>query len=105
MSVSKPLSKHNCFKNSEGKFERKPQRPKRGQHLLVVGLGRYKWYQSQTRGDVPARRLGFEGVDTRGCASKDAGPRMGWIVRSHTLEQTRFNILNGLNDAGCFIDA
>ncbi|KAG7022234.1 Auxin efflux carrier component 8, partial [Cucurbita argyrosperma subsp. argyrosperma] len=31
------------------------------QYLLVVGLGRYKWYQSPTLGDVPVRRLFPEG--------------------------------------------
>ena len=41
-----------------GSPKRKAQR---GQYLLVVGLGRYKWYQSQTLGDVPARRLSPEG--------------------------------------------
>ena len=29
----------------------------RGQYLLTIDLGRYKWYQSQTPCDVPARRL------------------------------------------------
>ena len=29
----------------------------RGQYLLAVGLNRYKWYQSQTPDDVPARKL------------------------------------------------
>ena len=33
----------------------------RGQYLLMVGLGRYKWYQSQTPGNVPMRRLSPEG--------------------------------------------
>jgi len=33
----------------------------RGQYLLVVGLGCYKWYQSQTPSCVPARTLGPRG--------------------------------------------
>ena len=33
----------------------------RGQYLLAAGLSRYKWYQSQTRGDLPLRRLSPEG--------------------------------------------
>ena len=39
-----------------------------GQYFLAVGLGYYKWYQSQTPGGVLARTL---------------GPQGGWIVRSH----------------------
>ena len=54
-----------------------------GQYLLAVGLGRYKWYQSQTLGNVPARSSPEGGVDTRRCVSKDAGSRMGWIGGSH----------------------
>ena len=33
----------------------------RGQYLLAVDLGRYKWYQSQVSNDVPARTLGPDG--------------------------------------------
>ena len=55
-------------------FEGKPER---GQYLLAVDLSHYKWYQRQTLGEVPARRLFPEGVDTRRCAIKDAGPRRG----------------------------
>ena len=40
----------------------------REQYLLAVGLGRYKWYQSQIPGGVPARTLAPEG---------------GWIMRSN----------------------
>ena len=29
--------------------------------MLAVGLGRYKWYHSQTLTDVPVRRLSSEG--------------------------------------------
>ena len=46
--------------------------------MPAVGLGRYKWYQSQTPGDVPARRLvPRRAVDTRQCASKNTRPRRG----------------------------
>ena len=51
--------------------------------MLRVGLGSYKWYQSRTPGNVPARRLRPRGGDTRQCASKDARPRRGWIGGSH----------------------
>ena len=35
-------------------------------YLLAVGLDCYKWYQNQTPGDVPARRLSPKGGWTRG---------------------------------------
>ena len=74
----------------------------------MVDLGRYKWYQSQTLANVPTMRLSPEGGWTRGgvpvrmldpkegwiarvphrlengtSANEDAGPEVGWIVRSH----------------------
>ena len=58
------------FKVLRGSPKGKAQR---GQYLLAVDLGRYKWYQSQTPDDVPTFSLFPEGVDTRRCASKDAG--------------------------------
>ena len=36
------------------------EKAQRGQYLLAVGLSCYQWYQSQTLGDVPARRLSVE---------------------------------------------
>ena len=43
-----------------------------------MGLGGYKWYQSQTPSDVLAMRLSPEGGCTRGdVASKDDGIRRG----------------------------
>ena len=48
---------------------------KRGQYLL--DLGRYKWYQSQSPDDVSAFSLLPIEVDTRRCACKDDGSRMG----------------------------
>ena len=56
--VSKPLPSSRVFKTLRGSSKGKTQR---GQYLLVVGLGHYKWYQSQTRGDVSTRRLSPEG--------------------------------------------
>ena len=43
-----------CFKALWGSPKGKAQR---GQYLLAVDLGRYKWYQSQTSYDVPAFSL------------------------------------------------
>ena len=34
--------------------------------MPAVGLDGYKWYQSQTTGNVPVRRLSSEGEWTRG---------------------------------------
>ena len=62
------------FKALRGSPKGKAQRE---QYLLIAGLGRYKWYQSQTPDYVLARRLFPEGVDTRRCASKDTRPRKG----------------------------
>ena len=33
----------------------------KGQYMLAVGLGCYKWYQSQTPSGVPVRTLGSKG--------------------------------------------
>ena len=49
--------------------------------MLAVGLGGYKWYQSQTPGDVLARRLnpiggGHKAVCQQGC----------WIPKRGELE-------------------
>ena len=74
LSVWKPLPSRRVLKTLRGTRKRKAQR---GQYLLAVGLGRYKWYQSQILGNVQVRRLFPEGVDTRRCASKDAGSEGG----------------------------
>ena len=67
------------FKNLEGKPER--ESPKR-QYLLAVGLGRYKWYQSQTPGDVPAKRLSPGGGWTRGgVLARTLAPKGGEVDR------------------------
>ena len=54
-----------------------------------MDLGRYKWYQSQTLDDVLAFSLFLERVDTRRCASKDAGSRTGvdLVAVPHRLEE------------------
>ena len=41
------------------------EKAQRGQYMLAVGLGHYKWYQSQTPGDVLERRPSPEGGWTR----------------------------------------
>ena len=51
------LSRH-VLKTLRGSLKRKTQRE---QYLLAMGLGCYKWYQSQTLDDVLARRLSPEG--------------------------------------------
>ena len=40
----------------------------------MVGLNRYKWYQSQTPGDMPVK-----GVDTRGVPARTLGPEGGGL--------------------------
>ena len=73
--VWKPFPTRRVSKALRGSPKGKAQRR---QYLLVVGLGlgRYKWYQSQTPDYVPARR----------CASKDAGPQGGWIWRGSHID-------------------
>ena len=63
----------------EGNRKGKAQR---GQYLLAVDLGSYKWYQSQALGDAPARRLNPEvgwigGSHIEMSVSKDVGPQRG----------------------------
>ena len=56
----------------------------RGQYLVVVDLGCYKWYQSQTPGDVTTRRLSLEeGWPRDGMLARTLDSKGGWIVRSH----------------------
>ena len=50
----KPFPTRRVLKTLMGSPEGKVQR---GQYLLAVDLGRYKWYQSQTLGDVSVGRL------------------------------------------------
>ena len=79
--VWKPLSSIRILKtlreNSKGKAQR-------GQYLLDVCLGRYKWDQSQTPGNVPARRLSSKGGWTRGgVPARTLDPKGGWIGESY----------------------
>ena len=47
---------------------------------VIVGLGRYKWYQSQTLGNVPARRLFPEGGKHGTVLPiRTLGPEEGWV--------------------------
>ena len=46
------------------------------------GLGAYKWYQSQTLGDVSARRLCLEGGGHKAMCQQGRWASKGWIVRS-----------------------
>ena len=66
---------------SQTRFKALSRSPKwkvqRGQYLLAVDLGCYKWYQSQTPDDVSAFSVFPQGVDMRRCASKDVGPKEG----------------------------
>ena len=69
------------FKALRGSPKGKAQR---GQYLLAVDLGRYKWYQSQTPDDVQAFSLNSEDEQTRGGAPiRTLGPEGGWILMSH----------------------
>ena len=55
----------------------------RGQYLLVVDLGYYKWYHSQTLDDVLARRLSPEGGGHEGVCQQGCWARRGWIRGSN----------------------
>ena len=52
---------------------------RRGQYLLAVGLGSYKWYQSQTLNDVPVRRLSPKGCEHEAMCQQGRWPPKGWI--------------------------
>ena len=56
----KPLLDKNILKTLR---EDSKGRAQRGQYLLAVSLGGYKWYQGQTPGNMPAMMLGSGGVD------------------------------------------
>ena len=53
-----PFPNQTRFKALRGSVKGKAQR---GQYLLAMDLGRYKWYQSQTPDDVSAFSLFPEG--------------------------------------------
>ena len=85
--VWKPFSNRCVLKTLRESPKGKAQR---GQYLLAVDLGRYKWYQSQTPDDVAARRLFPEGGQTRGRVSiRTLGPEGGgfWWGGPHRLEK------------------
>ena len=84
--VWKPHSSIRVLKALKGSLKGKAQ--KRGQYLIVVGLNRYKWYQSYTPGDVLSRRLSPKGGGHEVCANKNVGSRRGmnWGV-PHRLEK------------------
>ena len=61
-------------------FERKSEREsQRGQYVLAVDLGCYKWYlvEPDTRRYASLLAVPQRGVDTRWYASKDVGPKGG----------------------------
>ena len=66
------------FKALRGSPKIKAQR---GQYLLAVGLGRYKWYQSQVPDARPQRVVDLGAVPHRleegKSANEDVGPRRG----------------------------
>ena len=71
IKVCKPLPSKRILKTLRGSPKEKTQR---GQYLVAVGLGRYKWYQSQTMADVLERRLSPDRDEHETvCARKDVG--------------------------------
>ena len=64
------------FKNLERKSER--ESPKRT-ISTNSGLYCYKWYQSQTSANVPAKRLNLEGGGHEAVCPKDTGPKGGGL--------------------------
>ena len=83
--VWKPLLRRHILKTLRGSSKGKVQR---GQYLLAVGLGGYKWYQSQTSGDVPVRRLSPEGGWTRGgVPARILDLKEGWIGEGNECQQ------------------
>ena len=71
----KPLPSRHVLKTLRGSPKGKAER---GQYLLTVSLGCYKWYQSQTPSGVPARMLSPEGRwIPDGVPAKMLGPEGG----------------------------
>ena len=82
-SLSRIRDLKSLRESSKGKVQRR-------QYLLMMGLGHYKWFQSQTRGDVPVRRLSLEGdghevVCQQGCWAPKRGG-LG-VPHPHRLEK------------------
>ena len=101
--VRKPLPSRRVLKT----LRRSPKgKAQRGQYLLAVGLGCYKWYQSQTQGGVPARTLSPEGgvdfkiprrLERETSASKDVGLQRGVDFEiPYRLERERNIIYKGV---------
>ena len=83
----KPLLNRRVLKTLRGSSKGEAQR---GQYLLAVGLGCYKWYQSQTLGDVPMRKLSPEERWTRGGVPvRTLGPERGvdWGVPHRLVKE------------------
>ena len=81
----KPLPSRRVLKTLRESWKGKAQR---GQYLIVADLGCYKWYQSQTQGNVPTRRMSFEGGWTRGgVPSRTLDPERGWIGGLTSIEE------------------
>ena len=79
--VWKSLPRRRILKTLRGSLTGRAQR---GQHLLAVGLGCYKWYHSQKPNDVPTRRLSPEGGWTRGgMPARTLGPKGGGLEVPH----------------------
>ena len=91
----KPLPNRRVLKTLRGSLKGNAER---GQYLLAVSLGCYKWYQRQTPGDVPAKRLSLERGWTRGgVPTRMLGLEGGWIGEvPHRLE----NGTSASEDAG-----
>ena len=73
----KPLPSIRVLKTLRGSLKGKVQGK---QYLLAVGLDGYKWYQSQTLGDVLARRLSLnEGWRRGDVPAWTLGPKVGGL--------------------------
>ena len=79
----KPLASSRVLETSRGSSKGKAQR---GQYLLTVGLGRYKWYKSQILGDVPVRRMSpEEGWTQGGVPARTLAPKGGRLGESTSI--------------------
>ena len=97
--VWKPLPSIRILKTLRGSPKGKAQR---GQYLLAVGLGYYKWYQNQTLSGVPTRTLSHKGgwivrshINWREerVPARTLGPEGGWILRTHISWGGEWSIL------------
>ena len=79
----------------------------RRQHLLVMGLSRYKWYESQAPSNVLARRLFPEGGQTQGGVPvRTPGPERGVDCENPTLvgeeNETSYKDMETFSKQECF---